>query len=95
MVLPQTVLRSAAQGPALVELKNGDSYSGTLAAVDNVMNIRLEDVVFTPRSEYRFERLKECTIRGQFVKFIRFPDDILERVVAEEAAARARSGGGG
>ena len=28
--------------PALVELKNGDSYTGTLVAVDNFMNIRLE-----------------------------------------------------
>mmetsp|Transcript_134456 Transcript_134456/g.389120 ORF Transcript_134456/g.389120 Transcript_134456/m.389120 type:complete len:250 (-) Transcript_134456:6-755(-) len=95
MVLPQTVLRCATRGPALVELKNGDAYSGTLAGVDNVMNIRLEDVIFTPRSEYRFERLKECTIRGQFVKFIRFPDDIIERVVAEELAAAAPRGRGG
>eukprot|EP00913_Durusdinium_trenchii_P009366 g8802.t1 len=79
MVLPQAVLRSASHGPALVELKNGDSYSGTLVAVDNFMNIRLEDAVFTPRLEQKFEHMKECTIRGQFVKFIRFPDNILDR----------------
>mmetsp|Transcript_22907 Transcript_22907/g.58563 ORF Transcript_22907/g.58563 Transcript_22907/m.58563 type:complete len:216 (-) Transcript_22907:114-761(-) len=95
MVLPQAVLKAASGGPTLVELKNGDSYSGTLAAVDNMMNIRLEEVVFTPRSEYRFEKLKECTIRGQFVKFIRFPDDLLGRVVAEEAATSRRGGGRG
>merc|ERR1719454_2421755 len=89
MVLPQEVLRFAANGPALVELKNGDSCSGTLAAVDNLMNIRLEDAIFTPRGESRFERLKECTIRGQFVKFVRFPDDLLERIAAQEVPAAA------
>ncbi|CAE8642674.1 unnamed protein product [Polarella glacialis] len=92
MVLPQAVLRAAVRGPALVELKNGDSYSGTLAAVDNLMNIRLEDAVFTPRSEHKFERLKECTIRGQFVKFVRFPDDILDRLtVRQEASSSSAS----
>mmetsp|Transcript_13891 Transcript_13891/g.25575 ORF Transcript_13891/g.25575 Transcript_13891/m.25575 type:complete len:242 (-) Transcript_13891:112-837(-) len=91
MVLPQGVLRSAVKGPVLVELKNGDSYSGTLAAVDNLMNIRLEDAILTPQSESKFEKLPECTIRGQFVKFVRFPDDILERMVAQEAAATGSS----
>mmetsp|Transcript_13482 Transcript_13482/g.31710 ORF Transcript_13482/g.31710 Transcript_13482/m.31710 type:complete len:260 (-) Transcript_13482:21-800(-) len=94
MVLPQGVLRSAVKGPVLVELKNGDSYSGTLAAVDNLMNIRLEDAILTPQSEQKFEKLPECTIRGQFVKFIRFPDDILERMVAQEAAAAGSSAKG-
>ncbi|CAL1141988.1 unnamed protein product [Cladocopium goreaui] len=94
MVLPQAVLRSASQGPALVELKNGDSYTGTLVAVDNFMNIRLEDAVFTPRTEHKFEHMKECTIRGQFVKFIRFPDNILDRVLATQEAALGRKGRG-
>lgn len=94
MVLPQAVLKAATRGPVLVELKNGDSYSGALAAVDNLMNIRLEDAIHTPRLEYRFERLKECTIRGQFVKFIRFPDDLLETVAAREAAIAAAKGSG-
>uniref|UniRef100_A0A7S4R6Q8 U6 snRNA-associated Sm-like protein LSm4 n=1 Tax=Alexandrium monilatum TaxID=311494 RepID=A0A7S4R6Q8_9DINO len=89
MVLPQAVLRSATHGPTLVELKNGDSYSGTLAAVDNLMNIRLEDTIFTPRGSERFERLKECTIRGQFVKFVRFPDNILDFIEEQQEAARA------
>ena len=92
-----------------MELKNGDSYSGTLVAVDNFMNIRLEvgplqelemcqDAIFTPRLEHKFEHMQECTIRGQFaavsalflepslgseVKFIRFPDDILDRRCTE------------
>lgn len=98
MVLPQGVLRAALRGPVLVELKNGDSYSGTLAGIDHLMNLRLEDAVSTARSECRFEKLTECMIRGQFVKFIRFPDEILERCVMQEAAAAnlstAGSGGG-
>eukprot|EP00439_Symbiodinium_sp_Y106_P063637 s853_g9.t2 len=91
MVLPQAVLRSASHGPVLVELKNGDSYSGTLVAVDNSMNIRMEDAILTPHTEHKFERMKECTIRGQFVKFIRFPDDILDRVLATQDAALSGS----
>jgi len=84
MVLPQGILRAASGGPALVELKNGDSYSGVLAAVDNLMNIRLEDAVYIQRSEYRFERMTECVIRGQFVKFVRFPEDLLDRILEQE-----------
>lgn len=86
MVLPHGVLRAAVNGPVLVELKNGDSYSGTLAAIDHLMNLKLEDAVFTARSEYRFEKLQECMIRGQFVKFIRFPDEIIEKCVVQEMA---------
>ena len=26
-----------------------------------------QDAVFTPRTEHKFEHMKECTIRGQFV----------------------------
>eukprot|EP00927_Polykrikos_kofoidii_P075405 TRINITY_DN71582_c0_g1_i1.p1 TRINITY_DN71582_c0_g1~~TRINITY_DN71582_c0_g1_i1.p1 ORF type:complete len:239 (+),score=32.15 TRINITY_DN71582_c0_g1_i1:183-899(+) len=78
MVLPSVVLRAVLNGPALVELKNGDSYSGTLVAVDNLMNVRLEDALYTPRDEERFLRLKECILRGKYVKFIRFADDILD-----------------
>lgn len=87
MVLPQGVLRQAVRGPVLVELKNGDTYSGTLAGIDHLMNLRLEDAIFTARSEYRFEKLKECMIRGQFVKFIRFPDEILEKCAQADAAS--------
>lgn len=94
MVLPQAVLRAATHGPALVELKNGDSYSGTLAAVDNLMNIRLENTVFTPLGSQRFERLKECTIRGQFVKFVRFPDNVLDSLAAQQEAAQAVAAAG-
>jgi len=89
MVLPVGVLRAAVTGPVLVELKNGDSYSGTLAAVDNLMNVRLEPAIFTSKGEHKFERLKGCMIRGQFVKFIRFPEDILEVISQQEANAAA------
>lgn len=94
MVLPQAVIKSATGSPVLVELKNGDSYSGSLAAVDNLMNIRLENVVFTPRTEYRFDWLQECAIRGQFVKFVRFPDDIMDTIAEREAAATSGKGKG-
>ncbi|CAJ1403732.1 unnamed protein product [Effrenium voratum] len=96
MVLPQAVLRSASNGPTLVELKNGDSYTGTLVAVDNFMNIRLEDAVCmsTAHGENKFERMKECTLRGNFVKFIRFPENILDRVLATQEAALGRKGRG-
>lgn len=94
MVLPQGVLRGATNRPVLVELKNGDSYSGTLVASDNLMNLRMENVQFTPHSEYKFERLAECLIRGQFVKFVRFPDSIIGEVMAEEALAESGKGRG-
>eukprot|EP00930_Biecheleria_cincta_P012810 TRINITY_DN11731_c0_g1_i1.p1 TRINITY_DN11731_c0_g1~~TRINITY_DN11731_c0_g1_i1.p1 ORF type:complete len:259 (+),score=45.37 TRINITY_DN11731_c0_g1_i1:110-778(+) len=65
-----------------------------MAAVDNLMNIRLEEVTFSSHAENKFEKLKECTIRGNYVKFVRFPDDILDRLASRQDAAISSSGSG-
>lgn len=95
MVLPQGVLRAATNRPVLVELKNGDSYHGTLAAADNLMNLRLENVIFTPCTEHKTEKHAECIIRGNYVKFVRFPDSLIDEVAADEVMSQSGSKGRG
>ena len=88
MVLPLSLLKSAPNYPILVELKSGEAYSGVLAECDGWMNIRLKDAVLTSKDGDRFWRVPDCYIRGNNIKFIRVPEEVIEaasREVKEEA----------
>ena len=85
MVLPLTLLRAAPNHPILVELKSGEAYSGVLAECDGWMNIRLRDSVLTSKDGDRFWRVPDCYIRGNNVKFIRVPEEVVD------VAARAET----
>lgn len=85
MVLPLTLLRAAPNHPILVELKSGEAYSGVLAECDGWMNIRLRDAVLTSKDGIRFWRVPDCYIRGNNVKFIRIPEEVVD------VAAKAES----
>ena len=78
MVLPLTLLRAAPNHPILVELKSGEAYSGVLAECDGWMNIRLRDAVLTSKDGNRFWRVPDCYIRGNNVKFIRVPEEVVD-----------------
>lgn len=38
----------------MVELKSGDSYNGTLLAIDHLMNLHLRDVTWTSADGQKF-----------------------------------------
>ena len=78
MVLPLSLLRAAPNHPILVELKSGEAYSGVLAECDGWMNIRLRDAVLTSKDGDRFWRVPDCYIRGNTVKFIRVPEEVVD-----------------
>lgn len=65
------------------------------------MNINLRDVVSTSQDGEHFMKLKECYIRGSSIKYLRLPDEAVERVVEEEGkqwndvGGRGRGGEGG
>ena len=90
MVLPLTLLRSAANHPILVELKSGEAYSGVLAECDGWMNIHMRDAVLTSKDGDRFWRVPACYIRGNNVKFLRVPEEVVQVAVKENAAAVAQ-----
>ena len=100
MVLPLSIIRSTVQGPILVELKNGETYSGILGACDNWMNMQLKEAVLTSKDGDKFWKLDEVFLRGNNVKYVRVPDEVIdiakeEALKAADAAAAMRGGRGG
>ena len=89
MVLPLTLLRSAPNHPILVELKSGEAYSGVLAECDGWMNIHMRDAVLTSKDGDRFWRVPDCYIRGNNIKFIRVPEEVIDVAVRDAAASEA------
>lgn len=63
----------------MVELKNGDTLSGILAACDSFMNLNLKELICTSQDGERFWKMPECYVRGNNIKYFRLPDDIYEQ----------------
>ncbi|XP_061486412.1 U6 snRNA-associated Sm-like protein LSm4 [Rhineura floridana] len=74
----------------LVELKNGETYSGHLVSCDNWMNIKLPEVICTSRDGDKFWRMPECYIRGSTIQYLCIPDEIMK----EEVVSKGRGHGG-
>ncbi|KAJ3120809.1 RNA processing protein, partial [Irineochytrium annulatum] len=64
--------------PVLVELKNGHSYNGHLESCDNWMNISLREVICTSPDGDKFWRLPEIFIKGNTIKYLRVPDEVID-----------------
>ena len=54
------------------------------------MNINLREVVCTSKDGDRFWKLNECYIRGSSIKYLRLPEEAVERVVEEEQGGRGQ-----
>eukprot|EP00929_Paragymnodinium_shiwhaense_P112230 TRINITY_DN80494_c0_g1_i1.p1 TRINITY_DN80494_c0_g1~~TRINITY_DN80494_c0_g1_i1.p1 ORF type:complete len:150 (-),score=33.63 TRINITY_DN80494_c0_g1_i1:79-528(-) len=105
-VLPMALLRTAQNQPMMVELKNGETYSGVLASCDGYMNLHMRDIVCTSRDGERFWKIPECYVRGNSIKYLRLPDEVIDMVKDEpqsrkeirqafKGRARGRGGRGG
>lgn len=68
--LPLTLLRASTGHPVLVELKNGDTYSGVLVSIDSWMNLNLADAVRTSAEGDAFWSVPQVYIRGNTVKYV-------------------------
>eukprot|EP00933_Yihiella_yeosuensis_P062062 TRINITY_DN64999_c0_g1_i1.p1 TRINITY_DN64999_c0_g1~~TRINITY_DN64999_c0_g1_i1.p1 ORF type:complete len:139 (-),score=38.37 TRINITY_DN64999_c0_g1_i1:159-575(-) len=102
MVLPMSLLRTAQNQPMMVELKNGETYSGVLASCDGFMNLHMRDIVCTSRDGERFWKIPECYVRGNSIKYLRLPDEVIDMVKDEPTSRKeirqqfkARGGRGG
>ncbi|KAK9291856.1 hypothetical protein L1049_019806 [Liquidambar formosana] len=87
-MLPLSLLKTAQGHPMLVELKNGETYNGHLVNCDTWMNIHLREVICTSKDGDRFWRMPECYIRGNTIKYLRVPDEVIDKV-QEETKSRA------
>uniref|UniRef100_A0A7S1F8A3 U6 snRNA-associated Sm-like protein LSm4 n=1 Tax=Noctiluca scintillans TaxID=2966 RepID=A0A7S1F8A3_NOCSC len=88
MVLPMSLLRTAQNQPMMVELKNGETYSGVLASCDGFMNLHMRDIVCTSRDGERFWKIPECYVRGNSIKYLRLPDEVIDMVKDEPATRK-------
>ncbi|KZZ87016.1 Like-Sm ribonucleoprotein (LSM)-related domain protein [Ascosphaera apis ARSEF 7405] len=62
----------------LVELKNGETLNGHLVNCDNFMNLVLKSVVQTSPEGDKFMQLPEVYVRGNNIKYLRIPDEIVD-----------------
>ncbi|XP_021678628.2 sm-like protein LSM4 [Hevea brasiliensis] len=83
LMLPLSLLKTAQGHPMLVELKNGETYNGHLVNCDTWMNIHLREVICTSKDRDRFWRMPECYIRGNTIKYLRVPDEVIDKVQEE------------
>ena len=74
----------------MIELRNGETYNGHLAEIDFLMNIVIKDVICTSRAGDKFTRIAEVYVRGNTIKYLRIPDEVIEKV-QEDAQAFAAS----
>ncbi|EER39484.1 small nuclear ribonucleoprotein [Histoplasma capsulatum var. duboisii H88] len=77
-MLPLGLLAAAQGHPMLVELKNGETLNGHLVNCDNWMNLILKEVVQTSPEGDRFFRLPEVYVRGNNIKYLRVPEEVVD-----------------
>ncbi|KZF24294.1 Sm-like ribonucleo protein [Xylona heveae TC161] len=94
-MLPLGLLTAAQGHPMLVELKNGETLNGHLVNCDTWMNLTLKEVVQTSPEGDKFFRLPEAYVRGNNIKYLRIPDEILDVVKEQQAQQASRGGRGG
>ena len=98
-MLPLTLLKGAEGQDILIELKNGDTYNGKLISCNMFMNITIREVTRTTKDGDKFWEMPECFIRGNSIKYLRIPDEVItevsEQEIANRKAYRGGRGGGG
>lgn len=92
-MLPLGLLTAAQGQPILVELKNGETLNGHLVNCDTWMNLTLKEVVQTSPEGDKFFRLAEAYVRGNNIKYLRVPEDIVDLV--KDQQQNQQGGGGG
>ncbi|KAJ4300357.1 hypothetical protein N0V88_003031 [Collariella sp. IMI 366227] len=83
-MLPLGLLNAAQGHPMLVELKNGETLNGHLVLCDTWMNLTLREVVQTSPEGDKFVRLPEVYVKGNNIKYLRVPDEIIDIVKEQQ-----------
>jgi len=88
-MLPLSLLKTSQGHPMLVELKNGETYNGHLVSCDTWMNVHLREVICTSKDGDRFWRMANCYVRGNTIKYICVPDEVIGLVDCDVYTYRA------
>lgn len=83
-MLPLGILHAAQGHPILIELKSGETLNGHLVQCDTWMNFTLKEVVQTNPDGDKFVRLPEAYVKGNNIKYLRMPDEIIDIVKEQQ-----------
>ncbi|KAI0132191.1 hypothetical protein BJ170DRAFT_612856 [Xylariales sp. AK1849] len=93
-MLPLGLLNAAQGHPMLVELKNGETLNGHLVQCDTWMNLTLKEVIQTSAEADKFVRLPEVYVKGNNIKYLRVPDEIIDLVKDQQQGQQGNFRGG-
>ncbi|TAQ89968.1 hypothetical protein B7494_g1702 [Chlorociboria aeruginascens] len=88
--LPLGLLVAAQGSPMLVELKNGETLNGHLVTCDTWMNLTLKEVIQTSPEGDRFFRLPEVYVKGNNIKFLQMPNEVIDNVKDQQQGQQAQ-----
>eukprot|EP01012_Entosiphon_sulcatum_P028590 TRINITY_DN34616_c0_g1_i1.p1 TRINITY_DN34616_c0_g1~~TRINITY_DN34616_c0_g1_i1.p1 ORF type:complete len:101 (+),score=38.00 TRINITY_DN34616_c0_g1_i1:74-376(+) len=74
----------------VIELKNDVLISGTLTAVDQFLNLKLDNIVVNDEKVPHLATCKSCFVRGSVIRYVQLPanevdTDLLQDAVRKEA----------
>ncbi|KAH7327942.1 hypothetical protein B0I35DRAFT_416127 [Stachybotrys elegans] len=93
-MLPLGLLNAAQGHPMLVELKSGETLNGHLVMCDTWMNLTLKEVVQTNAEGDKFVRLAEVYVKGNNIKYLRVPEEIIDIVSESQKGQQSNFRGG-
>ncbi|KAL2206569.1 Sm-like ribonucleoprotein [Sarocladium strictum] len=93
-MLPLGLLNAAQGHPMLVELKNGETLNGHLITCDTWMNLTLKEVVQTSPDGDKFVRLPEVYVKGNNIKYLTVPEEIIDVVTENQKNNQGNFRGG-
>lgn len=70
-----------------VELKNGDNIKGDLENIDNYMNLKINDAIYSSKTNDKFWKISEIYIRGNNINSIILKDGLLEKIEEQSELA--------
>lgn len=73
----------------LVELKSGETLNGHLVNCDTWMNLTLNNVIQTSPNGETFTKLTETYVRGNLIKYVRVPEELLVEIKKERVERNA------
>ncbi|XP_030378283.1 U6 snRNA-associated Sm-like protein LSm2 [Scaptodrosophila lebanonensis] len=81
--------RSLVGHQVVVELKNDLSIYGTLAFVDQYLNINLTSISTTEPCKYpQLTNIKSCFVRGSVIRYMQLPGDEVDTQLLHEATRK-------
>ncbi|EEH59618.1 uncharacterized protein MICPUCDRAFT_31243 [Micromonas pusilla CCMP1545] len=92
--IPVKLLHEAEGHTVTIELKNGETYRGTLLESEDNWNCQLEGITQTGR-DGRVNQLEHAYIRGSKIRFLVIPDMLKNAPMFKRIDPRAGGGGRG